>query len=240
MSGIVGKPRKVAVCMAAGDEVKTFFAYDLARLMTYTGSTGIADLQILIATGSLVMKQRESLADAVLEDGTATHILWLDTDMRFPKDALERLLKHEVPMVCASYTERNPPFRPVAFKSHEDWNERVWPEPESTGLLPIAGCGFGVMLIETDVLRKMPKPRFAVGYNRATGGFLGEDIFFCIEAAKAGVQLMLDQDLTKEVYHIGRFEFGADHALRARAQREERQQTDPNDGTGKAEASEVK
>lgn len=239
MTEVVGKPLKVAVCMPAGDEVKTFFAYDLARLMTYSGTLGI-DLQILIACGSLVMKQRESLADAVLEDGTATHILWLDTDMRFPKDALERLLKHNVPMVCASYTERNAPFRPVAFKSHEDWNERVWPEPEATGLVPIAGCGLGVTLVETAVLRKMPKPRFAVGFNRATGGFLGEDIFFFIEAAKAGFTLMLDQDLTKEVYHIGRFEFGADHAIRARAQREAQTAEEPRDGVTHAEGAETK
>src|SRR6266540_2817614 len=107
---------KVVIAVPTGDEVKAFWAYDLARMMAHTASvrSDIA-LRILMCSGSLIMKQREILLDSALETD-ATHVLFLDTDMRFPKDALLRLLAHEVPLVCVNYTSRQAPFVPVAFQ----------------------------------------------------------------------------------------------------------------------------
>jgi hypothetical protein len=211
----------VAICLPAGSEVRTFFAYDLARMMASTASLR-PDIQmhILVATGSLVMKQRESLAKAALSEAGITHMLWLDTDMRFPKDTLVRLLAHDTPWVCAGYIERSAPFRPVAFLTPEDWTNRVEATPGSTGLRQIYACGFGVMLTHREMYEKMRRPWFMVGFNHELDGFLGEDVYFCHQANLAGYKLMLDQDLTHEVKHIGTFEFEGHHAIRAREQRE--------------------
>jgi hypothetical protein len=227
-----GKKLHIAVAMPASDEVKTFFAYDLARLMAFTASNRPdIELAIIIATGSLVMKQRQTLAANVLKDGTFTHILWLDTDLRFPKDTLIRLLAHDVPVVCASYTERNAPFKPVAFTNPEDWRERAWPTPDSTGLRRIVAAGFGCVLTETAVFEKMPKPWFHVGWNREAETFMGEDIYFFLQLNGLGIPLWLDQDLTKEIAHIGRFEFTPEHALRAEEQRQARAEATPAEAT---------
>lgn len=215
------KPIKVAICMAAGDEVKTFFMYDLARLTAYT--TRMAPeivTAMFIATGSLVMKQRQTLAKSVVDDPSFTHTLWLDTDMRFPKDLLLRLLKHNVPVVCGSYTARNAPFMPTAFLDAKDWSKRAWVTAESTGLRQIIASGFGCVLVETDVFRKMPKPWFNVGWNRSNETFLGEDIYFYLQLNGLGIPLWLDQDVTKELAHIGRFEFTPEHAIQAEARRQ--------------------
>src|SRR5262245_63481398 len=96
------------------------------------------------------MKQREAILDAALGDPDVTHVLWLDSDIRFPKDLIIRMLNHQKPWICASYTERSAPFRPVAFNDAQDFDNRAWPEPGLTGLQPIHACGFGCMFMEVE------------------------------------------------------------------------------------------
>lgn len=211
----------VAVCIPAGDQVATFFAYDLTRMMSWTALNcpTTIEMKIIIQTGSLIPRQRENLVDLVLDQTECTHILFLDSDMRFPKDLIPRFLQHNAPAVCASYTERNPPFRPVAFPNSKNYGERVWTYPHSTGTERIEACGFGVILLQTEMLRKLKKPRFLVGYT--PNGHIGEDIYFFLQMQAAGIPLLLDHDVTKEVAHIGRFEFMTEHALQYLAQHPE-------------------
>ena len=215
---LLGEPR-VAVCVPAGDMVDTYFAYDYAKLLVRTAHTRPRlKLYPMISTGSLIQMQREQLIDTVLGMTDATHVLWLDSDMRFPGDTLLRLLAHKVPAVCAAYTERKPPFKPVAYLDPANWDARVWPTPEATGLREIAYAGLGCCLIERHVFERMTRPRFAVTWVETTAGagHAGEDMFFFLKMAdETGEKLLLDQDLTKEVAHIGRFEFTPEHAIRA-------------------------
>lgn len=226
-----GESPRVALCVPAGDHVATFWAYDWARNMATTAYRRPDIKQYpIMCTGSLVMKQRQTLVNTVLETTDATHIWFTDSDMRMPRDTLLRLLGHEAPVVCASYTERNAPFRPVAFNDLRNFEDRAYVTNESHGLKQIAAVGFGCILIETEVFRKMKKPHFMVGYNPEQGTFVGEDIYWCIQLQQMGIPLMLDLDLTQEVGHIGRFEFTADHANKAKAGRDAAEKQ--GDGTG--------
>lgn len=213
---------KVALCVPAGDEVKTFWAYDFAGMMAHTLTTrpDIA-LARLLATGSLIPRQRETLARSALSpECDATHLLWLDTDLRFPVDTLLRLLAHEADVVAAGYTERNAPFRPTVFTDPANFDVRHYVRPEDTGTRRVYACGFGCVLIRAEVFRRLKEPWFLVGYVPTSGAHVGEDIFFWSQCAAAGIPLLLDQDLTREVRHIGRCEYGYEHALASRAQRE--------------------
>ncbi len=225
MSGEMVSAARVAVCVPAGDDVKTFWAYDYAGMMVHTQKErpDIA-LQRLIATGSLIPRQRETLARAALESGQATHLLWLDTDLRFPKDTLLRMLARDVDVVAAGYTERSAPFRSTVFSNPRNYDERYYVTPNDTGLRQVHACGFGCVLIRAEVFRRIPEPWFLVGYVPHSGSHVGEDIYFWKQCAAAQIPVWLDQDLTKEVAHIGRFEFGYEHALRAAAQRLEQEE----------------
>jgi hypothetical protein len=220
-----GPLAEVVIAIPAGDMVATYFMYDLARMMTWTAlNLPRIKLNIIIATGSLIPRQREQLVDITLDKTQATHMLFLDSDMRFPKDLIPRLLRHEAPAVCASYTERSEPFRPVAFPNSKNYGERVWTYPDSTGTERIEACGFGVMMLSTEMLRKLEKPRFLVGYTKnenGTGQHVGEDIYFFYKMQEQGIALLMDHDVTKDVRHIGRFEFGPAHALEYLAQHPE-------------------
>lgn len=216
---------KVAICCPAGDTVATLFCHDLARMFGHTIRTAPEiELRYLVMPGSLIPKQREMLALEVLTTD-CTHILWLDTDMRFPPNTLLRLLDRKVPIVASNYVERRPPFRPVAFPKLERASTRLFTEPEDTGLVKVDAVGFGVVLMETAVFRKMPEPWFAVGWVPDTKEYVGEDVFFCSKARQYGETIWLDHDLSREVEHIGHLSFNMTHGQQFREYMDEPEPT---------------
>jgi hypothetical protein len=42
----------------------------------------------------------------------------------------------------------------------------------------------------------------------------GEDYYFCYKARQKGIRVWVDNDLTKEVFHIGRKEYKMEDAIR--------------------------
>lgn len=204
---------KVAICLPCRDMVHTSFAYDLSRMMALWAAENVPkghQLMIFTSQGTLIVNQRASLAQTALDAG-ADYILWLDTDMRFPKDTLKRLLAHDKPIVAANYATRRIPVDTVAFSRVGDQWETIKSKPESKGLEEVVAVGMGVMLIKTDVLRKMERPWFSIGYHPDTHEYSGEDIYFCVRAKKFGFPVLIDHDLSKEVKHVGMLEFGHEH-----------------------------
>jgi hypothetical protein len=54
----------------------------------------------------------------------------------------------------------------------------------------------------------MDAPWFHIPWNEKELKFdCGEDIYFCRKARKAGHKIYLDHDLSKEIAHIGQYEF---------------------------------
>jgi hypothetical protein len=218
-----GKPPKVAVCCPSGDQVASLFCHDFARMMGFTiRNRPEIDLMSLFMPGSLIPKQREALAEEVLQTDY-THLLWLDTDMRFPPDTILRMLNHHKRIVAANYVERRPPFKPVAFPQLQRASTRLYTEETSTGLVEVQAVGTGVMMVETDVFRQLPRPWFCVGWVKETQEFVGEDVFFCETARRNGEHIWLDHDLSKEVGHVGSFTFTFEHARQARGMMAESQ-----------------
>jgi hypothetical protein len=204
---------KLAVCLPALDSVATFFAYDYAGMIAYTARAGF-EVGRLVARGTYLYEQRETLADAVLS-GDYTHALWVDSDMRFPKDTYLRLLDRQLPIVGAGYPSRHAPFLPVVSADLRT-DERVWTTRQHEGVAPVGGLGFGCLLTERSALEAVEKPRFNSGWNAELGQFLHEDMMFCFKAAKAGVPIHIDHDLTKVVKHIGSREYDFETSLIAR------------------------
>ena len=89
----------------------------------------------------------------------ADYVLWLDSDMTFPPDVLERMMKvldeHEdIDILSGLYFRRATPFTPVAFDVLEtdEKGELVFENMDDVpeGLREVAGCGFGCVLMKTD------------------------------------------------------------------------------------------
>jgi hypothetical protein len=86
---------RIAIVSPARDMCHTAYAHDLAGMIGYT-ATARPDIILgnYIMLGTMIFDQRIKLAREAVQDGS-DYVLWFDTDMRFPKDTLLRLLARE-------------------------------------------------------------------------------------------------------------------------------------------------
>ncbi len=212
--------KTIGVLIPTRDFVNSGFSYDLARLVGFTVGNTNHKVVLYTSSGTLLSAQRQDLAKSAIEAG-CTHTLWLDSDMRFPKDTIVRLLQHDTGIVCANYAKRRFPTEPIAVRKNttdEDAKtiQRVYTEDHSTGLVDVDYCGMGVMLVKAEVYKTMEYPWFAIPWVPNAQDYMGEDVWFCRRAAENGTITYIDQDLSKEVHHIGSFEFKHEHTLMCR------------------------
>lgn len=204
-----GSPNvRVAILTPCQDAVCTGFAFDLAKLVGRITTDGI-DHTIILNRGTLLPQQRATLVRLAQEWG-ATHVLWLDSDMRFPADTLARLLDHEQPIVAANYSTRRHPILPTA--EHKDLGH-LFTTPEDDALVEVSHVGMGCMLVDMSVYARIQEPWFILGFNPKAKEYIGEDVFFLRRAKEHGFVPLIDQSLSHDVRHVGEMEFRAEHAL---------------------------
>jgi hypothetical protein len=213
------KPR-VALCIPAYDSWKAEMGYDAVRLAIF--SAPHVDLTACFIRGQDTSEARNALVAGLkdLKDDQALDaLLWIDADMRFPPDALVRLLSHRVPIVGADYRLRMPPFPRIGHwvNPANPFADYI-PIPEDapkTGLdSNMAVLGFGLILTHMRVfdVQQWPRPWFIRTWMQNAArkdnpsGFSTEDSIFCTMARACGFKIHCDLDLTAEVAHIGQME----------------------------------
>ena len=201
----------IAVCTPARDMVHTMYSYDLVNMVAYHTINTEDAVSLKISQGTLIANQRAELSLDAMQEG-CTHILFIDSDMRFPQDMIGRLLKHDLDIVATNCARRRMPTGPTAQLYKENGErELVWTMPESTGLQEVGSVGMGVMLIKREVFEALAEPWFETPWRHDKRGYIGEDVYFCQKAAAAGFKIWIDHDVSKEIGHIGTFEFKHDH-----------------------------
>jgi len=193
--------KKIKVCIAVPtrDTVYAHFAYCLQDLVKYNTIAGI-DTFVEFNMGTLIGNQREKLAMTAIEND-ATHIMWLDSDMMFPRDICEKLLSHDLPFVACNYSTRALPLKAVAYTEMYNWESGI--DKDSEGLISVAGIGLGCALVKTEVFDNLYKPWFPITYTKSSESYLGEDMNFCLKFLDANYTIMVDCDLSKQIYHLG-------------------------------------
>ena len=201
----------VAVCTPARDMVHTNFTYCLVNMVAYHTINTTDAVSLKIMQGTSIQNQRADLALDAMAEG-CTHILFIDSDMTFPDNMVGRLLKHDLDIVATNCARRRMPTGPTAQNYKPDGTrELVYTMPESTGIEEVGSIGMGVMLIKRNVFEKLSEPWFETPWRPKERGYIGEDIFFCRKAQEAGFKIHIDHDVSKEIGHIGTFEFKHDH-----------------------------
>jgi hypothetical protein len=175
--------------------------------------TATTDDRVLLFTshGTLIASQRMELARQALEE-KADYLLWLDSDMRFPRETIGHLILRDKPIVAANYATRRMPVKPVAMMDNNGEIGRVYTAPDSEGLQPVDYIGMGVMMVKREVFEKVEAPWFAIPYSTIGNHYIGEDVFFCRKAREAGYEVLVDHDLSHQVKHIGTFEYSHEGA----------------------------
>lgn len=185
--------RKILIAVPCMDTVSARFAQSLATLRK------VDRCVVSFLMGSLIYDSRNQLAGYALEM-EADYILWLDSDMIFAPDTLERMIKTldehpEIDILSGLYFRRAYPFTPVLFKKldegengnivFEDYND--YPDE----LFELEGVGFGCVLMRTDCLFQMLDEDGVGRWFTPLGG-AGEDCAFCIRARRAGYRIFVD------------------------------------------------
>lgn len=218
----VEPPIRLAICIPWQDTVQAEFARSFAKLGMRIAMEfivpGYADVSFQTIYGTYLAQQRMSLVIASLQWG-ATHLLWFDSDMVFPDHTFRTLLKHDVDIVGVNYARRRPPHSPVTFKTFpEDGSpeELCYTTDDKHGLEEVAGIGFGVVLMKASVFQSddapgIPLPAFRTHFDK--GQAEGEDAFFCREAKKYGKKVYVDHDLSRDIGHMGVFQYKNQHSV---------------------------
>lgn len=199
------------ICIPSFDLVCADFMMSLTNMVMYIFQNplpGGEDLSIKITNrrGSLIVSSREEMVNSARLAG-ATHVMFLDSDMSFPEDALHRLFSRNEAFVAANYVQRSLPTRPNSISV---LGEPKHTEEDSTGIEEVHSVGFGCCLIRMEVFDAMPQPWFDTYWftnEKNTRSFIGEDVYFCHKARHAGYKTYIDHDLSQNVTHIGVFEY---------------------------------
>ena len=199
-----GNSVKVSVCVPCRDTVHAAFAFDLAKMLQHCQAMNIEAVPHF-SIGTLIVNQRDQLADMALQAGSS-HVLWLDSDMMFPVDTVQRLLAHEKSIVAGNYVTRQYPHKTVAYTQLHDWRSYVVNTGKSD-LIKVSAVGMGCMLVTTDVIRGMQKPRFQTTYIPETQDHMGEDFYFCQQAQQLGYDVLIDDALSMDLQHLGTVSF---------------------------------
>lgn len=154
------------------------------------------EYKVEIYSGTLVYLAREKLAKKAIEDGY-DWMLWLDSDMVFQPTLLEDLQFSGKDFVTGVYHARRPGFMSCIFEKI-DIEEFKPCEEYPNDTFRAEGCGFGCVLIKTDILKAV-KEHYGCCFTPIEG--YGEDIAFCRRARDLGFQLWCEP--TAVCGHIG-------------------------------------
>lgn len=201
---------RIAILIPARGQMEVATAFDLVAMCAYTIKTTNHDIDLFTSSGTLIFDQRNNLVKTAL-DIKADYLLFVDADMRFPKDTLKILMAHDKDIIGVNATTRSEPVKPTAKNMHINQDNSIdWMPIYSnakTGIDMADGIGCGVMLIKRKVIEGMEEPYFY--FEQLPGNkILGEDIYFCIKAKDAGFETWVDHDLSKQIKHIGQYVYG--------------------------------
>jgi len=180
---------KPAIVTPSRDLVHATYTYDLVELIRRDPTVDYG-----MSLGSMVGNLRQAMIEGALSNG-ATHILMLDSDMRFPPDTLERLLARGLHIVGANYRARGGASTTARYA---DGSYVAQSPVLSLESVYVVGCG--VVLISAEVFRAMDRPWFPTPWNEDQ--FVSEDVYFCTRASELGFQAFVDHDLSRDVKHV--------------------------------------
>ena len=162
---------RLMIAIPCADVIRYEFAESLSKLEVQLAEDGI-DFDVKWLAGSLIYSAREDLALAAT-DGGFTHILWLDSDMQFSRDLFNILWSVKKPFVTGIYRSRRSPYAYALFSDiyHGQRVLKLQDEP-----FEIEACGFGCVLMETEVIRQV-RSKNGICFLPVISA--GEDIAFC-------------------------------------------------------------
>ena len=134
------------------------------------------------------------------------YLLFIDDDMTFESDLLDRLISNDKDIVGIAYHPRCETSEKLGFldETHIISLETTTDE-KYKDTFPCKAVGTGVMLVKTEVFKKIPRPWFQFEYLETGQCKVGEDWYFCLKAKEHGIQTWCDP--IPKIGHLGEKEY---------------------------------
>lgn len=165
-------------------------------------------------------KSRSYMATKSLSEGY-DELMWIDSDMVFDPDDVDRLRAHDLPFVCGLYPRKGPKGG-VAALLKGDCKKIVF--GPTGGIIEIYYAGLGFTYTKREVYEKIERkfnlptcdngddlglitPYFYPMLGREDGKYkyLGEDYSFCERVRQCGYKIYADT--TIRLGHIGKYRY---------------------------------
>jgi hypothetical protein len=200
------QPPSIMIAVPSMEMVNAEFAQHLAMASANLVANGIK-INCAFNIGSVITIARRNLVDIFMKSNF-DYIWWVDSDMKFPIDTPMRLLARNKPIVGANYRRRrfpNPSFTGMtgsagSFREFQTTDNS--PAMEMCDVLP-----HGLCLIKREVYEKVAQPHYLQEYIPHLNLEVGEDIYFFQKCKQEGYEIWCDQELSREIAHIGIFHF---------------------------------
>lgn len=202
---------KIAIGIPSPQWVHPDFALTNLPAIVYHSKTHIKDIELytLYKTGVMTSSNRNWILKQCLEqdiDG----ILWLDTDMLYPPDILEKYLASKKDIIGSVYFKRSEPYDPIVYlkgpnpkKPYQILDVTKLPKNQP---FPVDGLGFGGMYVDMKVYKAMGDDKW-MHYGKNFGIPMeledqeSHDLIFCKTAQKYGFKLFVHSGV--QSIHIG-------------------------------------
>ena len=190
---------KILIAVPCMDTVPSQFAQSLAVM------NKVQNCAVAFQMGSLIYTSRNNLATMAVQN-EVDYVLWLDSDMIFPPDVLQRLLddRDKGDIITGVYYRRVSPFKPVIYSKLDISDEGVdwlgYDDYPSDEMFEVAGCGFGCVLTPTNVFMDVMN-KFNDMFSPLNGA--GEDLSFCWRARQCGYKIVADPSIP--LGHVGHY-----------------------------------
>lgn len=143
---------------------------------------------LVMVMGCYLHRNMNELVEKAIATG-ATHLMVIDTDMVFDKEAVNQLLDYNLDIIGVKYNKRQFPITPIV-------------KEQITELSEVEFVPSGFMLVKLEIFKNIPKPWFS--FDEANG-IVDADRYFCLKAKQAGYKVWCDP--TIKIGHLGKVQF---------------------------------
>jgi len=190
---------KVLIAVPSFDLLHADFCTSLAGMMMHRAYDRALSRDVKIAyqnVKSTIIHSARALLVQSAVDNDCTHILFLDSDLTFPPNTLNRLIAHHQPFVCATYVKRHPPHELLGRPN------TTYQTLKPPGLVLMDEVPLGCALISLKVFERLERPHFSYVAGPTPTDDISEDIGFCRAVRASGQYIYCDPALSRELGHL--------------------------------------